>query len=244
MNPQGLLFLTLPKNIIKMGKRLTGTEKWDKEWFMTLTPKLKCLWMYINDRCDQAGMWEVNYRLATMCIGEQITEEDINVFGHRIEKFAPGKIWIVGHVDFQCGMLSERSPAHKPVFRLLKKYSLLDRVSNRLPSSQQEKEREIEREIEIEKEREIESLDEKFKTNWDMAFDEMTISGYEYKYKFLNIPEELSHFMLKCNADPHNYHQRDPGGLRMAFLYQLKDGDRKSNGKQIKQTKQFDLNGV
>lgn len=129
-----------------MGKRMTATEKWDKEWFMNLSPKLKCLWIYINDKCDQAGMWEANYKLASMHIGENVSESDVKKFEDRIEFFATGKIWICGHVEFQCGTLSEKSPAHKPVFRLLKKYNLLDRVLNRLCNSLKEIEEEKEKE--------------------------------------------------------------------------------------------------
>lgn len=133
-----------------MGKRMTATEKWDKMWFMNLNPKHKCLWIYINDKCDQAGMWEVNYKLASMHIGEEISEKDFVFFEDRIEKFSNGKFWIVDHVLFQCGTLSEKSPAHKPIFNLLKKYTLLNRVLNRVPSTLQEKE--IEKEEEKDKE--------------------------------------------------------------------------------------------
>jgi hypothetical protein len=150
-----------------MAKRFTSTNKWDKEWFMTLPPKLKCLWIYINDKCDQAGMWEANYSLATLHIGEQIKESDIEKFGHRVEKFAPGKIWIVEHVDFQSGDLSEKSPAHRPIFKLLKKYSLLDRVLSRVSNTLQEKEPEKEEEKELEKEKEKST---EFKQNSDSLF--------------------------------------------------------------------------
>jgi hypothetical protein len=136
-----------------MAKRFTSTNKWDKEWFMHLPCKLKCLWQYINDKCDQAGMWEANYTLASLHIGETITESDLAAFGARVEKFAPGKIWVVDHVDFQSGSLSEKSPAHKPIFKLLKKYNLLDRVLNRVSDTLQEKEIEKEKELEEERKR-------------------------------------------------------------------------------------------
>jgi hypothetical protein len=141
-----------------MAKRFTSTNKWDKEWFMHLPCKLKCLWQYINDKCDQAGMWEANYTLASLHIGETITESDLAAFGARVEKFAPGKIWVVDHVDFQSGSLSEKSPAHKPIFKLLKKYNLLNRVlltlSNRVLEIEKEIEKEKEEEKEVEKEKE------------------------------------------------------------------------------------------
>lgn len=120
---------------------------------MKLSCKHKCLWQYINDKCDQAGMWEANYTLATLHIGEKITEQDLDVFGSRVEKFAPGKIWIVDHVDFQSGTLSEKSPAHRPIFKLLKKYNLLNRVLSRVSDTLQEKEIEKEKELEEERKR-------------------------------------------------------------------------------------------
>lgn len=136
-----------------MAKRFTATEKWDKQWFMDLSPKLKCLWQYINDKCDQAGMWEANFKLASMYIGEKVTEDDLKNFGHRIELYEPGKFWVTGHVDFQYGTPTEKSPAHRPLIRLLKKYNLLDRVLNRVSNTLKEKEIEKEKETEEEEER-------------------------------------------------------------------------------------------
>lgn len=136
-----------------MSKRFTATEKWDKEWFMKLSPKHKCIWLFINDKCDQAGMWEINYMVASMYIGEPVTEEDFIFFGKRVEKFSKDKFWIVDHIDFQCGYLSEKCPAHKPVFKLLIKYNLLDRVLNRLSYNLQEQEEEEEKDKEKDKDK-------------------------------------------------------------------------------------------
>lgn len=118
---------------------------------MNLSCKHKCLWVYINDKCDQAGMWEANYAVASLHIGEKVSEDDMKAFGKRVEKFSAGKIWIVDHVEFQSGTLSEKSPAHKPIFKLLTKYSLLDRVLGRVSNTLQEKEIEKEKDMEKEK---------------------------------------------------------------------------------------------
>jgi hypothetical protein len=146
-----------------MGKRLTATEKWDKAWFRKLSPRHKALWQFLTDRCDQAGMWEVDFESASHFINDvtPITEEDLKVFGNRLEKFSNDKIWIVDFISFQCGDLSEKSPAHRPVFKLLKKYNLLDRVLRSLQCRVQEIEIEIEKELEPEKEEEKETYGQK-----------------------------------------------------------------------------------
>lgn len=136
-----------------MGKRLTSTNKWDKAWFRKLSPRHKSLWQFLTDRCDQAGIWEIDFESASHFINDTtpITEEDLKAFGNRVEKYDSEKLWIVDFVSFQCGELSQKCPAHKPVFKLLRKYNLLDRVLNRLSNSLQEIEKEIEREEEKEK---------------------------------------------------------------------------------------------
>lgn len=206
---------------------MTATEKWDKEWFMDLPPKLKCLWIYLNDKCDQAGMWEVNYRLASMHIGETISEKDIEKFGERLEKFGAGKIWVVDHVAFQCGTLSDKSPAHKPIFTLLKKYRLLDRVLSRVSNTLQEIETEKEEEREEEKVPEIdvqmpEPTEVKFSDEWFRAiFDELFMAKVKATFPRLDLVNEASVFKLKVGAKKHEYEHRDAGGMRQAFIYQL-----------------------
>jgi hypothetical protein len=146
-----------------MAKRFTATEKWDKAWFRKLTPRHKALWQFLIDRCDQAGMWEIDFDSASHFINDStdITEDDLKVFGGRVERYSTEKLWIVDFVSFQCGDLSERSPAHKPIFKLLKKYNLLNRVLNTLSNRVQEIEKEIEKEKELEKEEEKETFGEK-----------------------------------------------------------------------------------
>jgi len=112
-----------------MAKRFTATEKWDKAWYMKLSPKLKCLWQYLNDKCDQAGVWDENFIIATAHIGDTITEEDMSAFGDRVEKIAPEKWWVTGHVKFQCGELSQKCKAHNPIIKSLKENNLFERVT-------------------------------------------------------------------------------------------------------------------
>ena len=107
-----------------MAKRFTDTDLWDKEWFMNLPPKLKCLVKYVRDKCDIAGFWSPNWRLASMHIGEDVTETDLLSidYGQQFEKTPDGKISCIGFINFQYGeTLSEKSPVHRKVQAILEK---------------------------------------------------------------------------------------------------------------------------
>lgn len=110
-----------------MAKRFTDTEIWDKEWFMSLPTKQKCLVKYVRDKCDLAGVWYPNYMLASVYIGEQVTEDDLLTIddGNQFEKLQDGKIYCTGFVDFQYGSsLNPSSPVHKKIIDILKKNNI------------------------------------------------------------------------------------------------------------------------
>jgi len=110
-----------------MGKRFTDTEIWDKEWFMQLPPKQKCLVKYVRDKCDLAGIWSPNYLLASVYIGEQVFEDDLLLIddGNQFEKISDGKIYCTGFIDFQYGSsLNPQSPVHKKIIDILAKHNI------------------------------------------------------------------------------------------------------------------------
>jgi hypothetical protein len=144
-------------------KRFTGTEKWNKVWFQDLTPRLKCFWVFLCENADCAGVWEPNFRQASLQIGEAVAESDVEAFSGRVEKLPSGKFWIRDFLDFQYGALSANCPAHKPIFRTLAKHSLtvsglpvntllekenrvFNRVSNTLQETETEREKDKEKE--------------------------------------------------------------------------------------------------
>ena len=69
-----------------MAKRFTDTDLWDKEWFSTLSCKHKCLIRFLFDKCDQSGVWSSNFALASVYIGETVTEYDIEILSSRVKK--------------------------------------------------------------------------------------------------------------------------------------------------------------
>ena len=89
---------------------------------MALPPRLKSLWQYLCDNCDQAGVWDPNYALASVLIGEPVSPSDLAAFGDRIKTLKSGKIMVVSFIEFQYGKLSTDCRAHIPVFRALEKH--------------------------------------------------------------------------------------------------------------------------
>lgn len=168
-----------------MAKRFTDTQIWEKEWFMALNPRLKCLWRYLTERCDQSGVWEPNWQLASIYIGEKVSQVDLVAFGKHIEILESGKVFIPDFINFQYGRLSESSPAHNPVFRAIEKNRLSNRLFNRVSNTLKEKEKEKEED----KEEEIVSDKAKIEKAVfsDMEFMEalqMTHKGKNFKQAF------------------------------------------------------------
>lgn len=107
-----------------MAKRFTDTDLWDKEWFMFLTCKQKCLIRFLFDKCDVAGVWSANWILASSYIGEKICEKDLEIFESQIVKISESKFFIKDFITFQYGTLSENCKPHQKILALLKKYKI------------------------------------------------------------------------------------------------------------------------
>lgn len=112
---------------MKMPKRFTDTDIWEKEWFMSLTPDNKCFVKYVRDKCDIAGVWKPNYTLASYVIGSKVTEEILLGIdeGKQFQKLPDSKILCVDFVRFQYGSeLNPNSPIHKKVLEILERYEI------------------------------------------------------------------------------------------------------------------------
>lgn len=105
-------------------KRFTETEKWKDKWFRALTPAQKCLWVYLCDNCDHAGVIEPDFGLASFQIGVRVSERDMDALGDRVRLMDNGKYWIRAFVRFQYGKLSEACKPHAPVFAAISRHGL------------------------------------------------------------------------------------------------------------------------
>lgn len=108
-----------------MAKRMTDSEKWGKQWFRLLRPKLKCMWEYLRDNCDLAGIWSEDYGLASFQIGDEITWKEVQeAFGERVVRIAKDKIFLPGFIEFQYGTLSEDCKPHIAAIKALRKHGI------------------------------------------------------------------------------------------------------------------------
>lgn len=111
-----------------MAKRFTDSEMWDKEWYMKLSCKEKCLVNMVRSKADLCGVWSPNWIIASMYVGENVCEEELLKIdnGNQFRKLANGKIYCIGFIEFQYGELSEKSPVHRKVINLLSQNNLIN----------------------------------------------------------------------------------------------------------------------
>jgi hypothetical protein len=108
-----------------MAKRFTDTAKWKKEFIKGLSAKHKLLWFYILDDCDHAGVWEVDFEVACLRIGETIIpSEALEALSEQVTIIAKNRWWIKDFVTFQYGELTPRNKMYQPIMTTLKKYNI------------------------------------------------------------------------------------------------------------------------
>lgn len=108
-----------------MAKRFTDTAKWKKEFIKGLEAKYKLLWFYILDDCDHAGIWEVDFEVASIRIGEDVSYNDSFIaLGEQIIPIGKNRWWIKDFITFQYGKLTPKNKMFAPVMAILSKYGI------------------------------------------------------------------------------------------------------------------------
>jgi len=112
-----------------MAKRFTDTDKFSKQWIRKLPAAYKLLWCYITDACSIAGIWEVDFEIACIKLGVELSAQTalklFNADELRVVEIDKGAKWfIVPFVGFQYGELKNEVKPHRPVINALLKYDL------------------------------------------------------------------------------------------------------------------------
>lgn len=106
-----------------MAKRFTDSNKWDHAWFRKLSPEMKCVWIFLCDKCDHAGIWIVDFESLNFHVGTKEVDEFLifQQFGDKIEKLDSDKYLIRSFIQFQYGTLNPQNRVHQSVLSRLKK---------------------------------------------------------------------------------------------------------------------------
>ena len=97
-----------------MAKRDRDTNIWKDKFYQGLPPLYKCFWDYINDECDNCGVWITEFKTASNRIGRKVKPEvALELFGARIQVFDHGNKWHVKTFISDKLGFDELNPAHK-----------------------------------------------------------------------------------------------------------------------------------
>lgn len=136
-----------------MSKRFIGSEIWDSDWFLDLPDKFKILWVFINTKCDCAGIWTPNLKTVSRLLNNKYSEDEaLSFFKNQVVKIKD-KWFLPEFIPYQSG----KSPSDKmikPINNALSAIGLsLDTIDT--VSIQYQYTTDTPIEIEIKKEKEI-----------------------------------------------------------------------------------------
>lgn len=107
-----------------MAKRLTDTEKWKDDWFLSLNNDYRMIWLYIIDNCSHAGIFKKSFGLMNFCCNTKITEKEfLEVFQDRVKDYG-NFYFIPKFILFQYNDLSSNKPVVVSVRNELKKLNV------------------------------------------------------------------------------------------------------------------------
>ena len=105
-----------------MAKRFTDSRKYQDPWFRKLKPSDKLIWDYMIHACDHAGIWKVDFDLASFCIGATYTYEGTSeALKDKIVIISKSKWFIPKFIEFQYETLNPENRVHGSVINILHK---------------------------------------------------------------------------------------------------------------------------
>jgi len=115
-----------------VANRYTDMDKWEDDWFLKLSPKMKCAWQYLCDTVNGCGDRRISLTKFSNDIGEGITREEFDqCFTGRVFWIDEDIIWVPGTLKRIYKTLSPKVPAHvnaaRKVLRITEGLKLSDR---------------------------------------------------------------------------------------------------------------------
>jgi hypothetical protein len=111
-----------------MAKRFTDTEKWNDDWYISLTNDYRIIWQWLIDNCNHAGICKRSIRLLNLMCNTNISEDDlINNMEGRVIK-ANNNWFIPKFLKFQYANLNSERNVIKSVVKELEKHNLISMI--------------------------------------------------------------------------------------------------------------------
>lgn len=105
-----------------MAKRLTDTEKWNDDWFISLSNDYRMIWQWLLDNCNHAGICKRSMKLLNMMCNTDILEEEmIKNMGERVI-LIDNNWFIPKFLKFQYTGLQSNKPVIVSVVKEIVKY--------------------------------------------------------------------------------------------------------------------------
>lgn len=105
-----------------MAKRLTDTEKWNDDWFISLDNDYRIIWQWLLDNCNHAGICKRSIKLLNMMCNTTISEDEmIESMNGRVLK-VDNNWFIPKFLKFQYTGLQSNKPVIVSVCKELEKY--------------------------------------------------------------------------------------------------------------------------
>jgi len=118
-----------------VAKRFTDTEKWQDEWWGSLTNDYRMIWLYLVDRCSIAGIWKKDFRGLNFNCNTSVTEKQfVDTFSSRL--IDKGSFFFIPKFllfQYPTGLNSEK-PAIVSVRREIELNNLFETIQESLPN--------------------------------------------------------------------------------------------------------------
>lgn len=115
-----------------MAKRLTDSEKWKDEWFLSLDNDCRIVWIYILDNCSHAGLLKKNLKMLNFCCNTSFNEENLSeIFADRLIDLGD-TYFIPKFLKFQYVKLTSEKPVIVSVRNELSLHKHYERIKESL----------------------------------------------------------------------------------------------------------------
>jgi len=133
-----------------IGKRFAKPAIWEQPHFTNLNLKQRLFWLFLNNRCDLAGVYQLHFPVDSAYLGFDIDQsfvdnfiKAINTDAKRLKEISKHRLWLVDFVRYQQigknrNSLSAKAGPHISIVNKLKEHELLEAATERDPELFQE----------------------------------------------------------------------------------------------------------